>query len=285
MSARLLTAKEPLERYEQELRLRAAACKRAGATPTLALLRVGNQAPDLSYERSAKKRAESIGVAVNVHELDEGVSQEDLLREVDAINANDAEHACLMFRPLPSALDEQEACDRLLPAKDADGMTKASLASVFMDGEDGYPPCTADACLRMLDAYGIDVRGKHVVVVGRSLVIGKPVAMMLLRRNATVTICHSKTEDLPSVTRAADIVICATGRPQAYGPEYFAPGQTVLDVGINFQGGKICGDVDTEPVSHIVDAISPVPGGIGSFTTRLVFDHTIQAAERAIARQ
>lgn len=285
MSAKLLTAKGPLERYEQELRNRADACKRAGVTPTLALLRVGNQAPDLSYERSAKKRAESIGVVVSVHELDEQASQEELLHEVDAINENDAEHACLMFRPLPSMLDEQEACDRLLPAKDADGMTKASLASVFMDGEDGYPPCTADACLRMLDAYGIDVCGKHVVVVGRSLVIGKPVAMMLLKRNATVTICHSKTVDLPSVTRSADIVICATGRPRAYGPEYFAPGQTVLDVGINFQDGKICGDVDTDSVSRVVDAISPVPGGIGSFTTRLVFDHTIQAAERAIARQ
>lgn len=285
MSAKMLTAKEPLERYEQELRERTEACGKKGVTPALALLRVGNQAPDLSYERSAKKRAESIGVAVNVHELDADVSRQDLLREIDAINANNAEHGCLMFRPLPRSLDEQEACDRLLPAKDVDGMTKASLASVFMDGADGYPPCTADACLRMLDAYGIQVRGKRVVVVGRSLVIGKPVAMMLLKRNATVTICHSKTEDLPSVMRSADIVICATGRPHAYGPECFAPGQTVLDVGINFEDGKICGDVDTEPVAQIVDAITPVPGGIGSFTTRLVFDHTIQAAEHTIARQ
>lgn len=286
MSAKLLTAQGPLEAYENELRRRVQACRAAGIVPTLAILRVGENKPDMSYERSAIKRAADLGVEVNVHALPADVSQEQLLAEIDAINVNDAEQGCLMFRPLDARLDEHEACNRLAPAKDADGMTAAALASLFIGEGEGYPPCTADACLRLLDAYGIPVAGKHIVVIGRSLVIGKPVALMLLARNATVTICHSKTEDLAKVTRSADIVVCATGRPRAYGAEYFAPGQIVLDVGINFddQGG-ICGDVDTAAVAEIVEAISPVPGGIGSFTTRLLFDHTVQAAEQAIARR
>ncbi|MGI6590830.1 MAG: bifunctional 5,10-methylenetetrahydrofolate dehydrogenase/5,10-methenyltetrahydrofolate cyclohydrolase [Eggerthellaceae bacterium] len=286
MSAKLLTAKGPLQDYENELRQRAQACRMAGIVPTLAILRVGENKPDLSYERSALKRADDLGVQVRVHALPADAAQNQLLAEIDAINADDTEQGCLMFRPLDKRFDEHEACDRLSPAKDADGMTTTALASIFTGVGEGYPPCTADACLRMLDAYGISVAGKHVVVIGRSLVIGKPVALMLLARNATVTICHSKTEHLADITRSADLVVCATGRPRAYGPEYFVPGQIVLDVGINFDvGGKICGDVDTDAVADIVEAISPVPGGIGSFTTRLVFDHTIQAAERAIARR
>jgi methylenetetrahydrofolate dehydrogenase (NADP+)/methenyltetrahydrofolate cyclohydrolase len=285
MSARLLTAKGPLEKYEKDLEERVEACKRAGVQAALAILRVGEQAPDLSYERSAIKRGEALGVQVNVHALSADVTQDALLAEIDAINANPAEHGCLMFRPLPKTLDEAAACERLAPEKDVDGTTRSALATVFTGSGAGYPPCTADACLHMLDAYGIDVAGKRAVVVGRSLVIGKPVAMMLLARNATVTLCHSKTRNLPQVMREADIVICATGRARAYGAECFAPGQTVLDVGINFDAdGHMCGDVDTDAVVPIVDAITPVPGGIGSFTTRLLFDHTIQAAERTAAQ-
>lgn len=285
MTAKLLVAKGPLESYEDALRQRVRACEEAGVQPTLAILRVGAQPPDLSYERSAIKRAEALGAAVHVHALPADATQEQLRAEIDAINGNDAEHGCLMFRPLPAGLDERDACERLLPEKDVDGMGRGALASVFMGEGPGYPPCTADACLHMLDAYGISVAGKRVVVVGRSLVIGRPVALMLLQRNATVTLCHSKTVDLPAVMRAADIVVCATGRARAYGSECFAPGQVVLDVGINFDAdGGLCGDVDTDAVAPVVGALTPVPGGIGSFTTRLLFDHTIQVAEAAIAR-
>lgn len=284
MSAKRLTAKGPLEAYEQQLKERVGRCVQRGVVPTLAILRVGEQAPDLSYERSALKRAEAIGARVNVHALPADASQEALLAEIDAINENPHEQGCLMFRPLPKHLDEAAACERLVPEKDADGMTSASLAGVFTGSGVGFPPCTADAVLHMLDAYDIEVAGKRVVVVGRSLVIGRPVALLLLARNATVTLCHSKTRNLPSVMREADIVVCATGRPRAYGPECFKPGQTVIDVGINFDAdGKMCGDVDTEAVEQIVDAITPVPGGVGAYTTRLVFDHTIQAAERDAA--
>ena len=199
---------------------------------------------------------------------------------LQSINYDKTVHGCLMFRPLPSFIDEKAMCNALAPAKDVDGISLASLASVFTDASDGFPPCTAAACVEMLDHYDVPLVGKHVVVVGRSLVVGKPVSMMLLRRNASVTICHSRTENLPAICREADIVICATGRARAYGAEFFSPGQTVLDVGINFDThGKLCGDVNFDEVEPIVGAITPVPGGIGTVTTSVTMAHTVAAAE------
>ena len=213
-------------------------------------------------------------------------SQEALEAALIELNCDPDVHGCLLFRPLPSFMDEARVCELLVPDKDVDGITLASLASVFTDGRTGFPPSTAAACLEMLDHYGIPVAGKHVVVVGRSLVIGKPVSMMLLRRNASVTICHSKTEDLARLCASADIVVCATGRARAFGAEFFSPGQTVLDVGINFDTqGKLCGDVDFEAVEPVVGAITPVPGGIGSVTTSVTMAHTVEAAERAAAHR
>ena len=185
-----------------------------------------------------------------------------------------------MFRPLPTFMDEKAMCNTLTAAKDVDGISLASLAAVFTDAPDGFPPCTAAACVAILDHYKVPIAGKHVAVIGRSLVVGKPVSMMLLRRNASVTICHSRTENLQEISRSADIVICATGRARAYGREYFRPGQTVLDVGINFDvHGKLCGDVDFDEVEPIVDAITPVPGGVGTVTTSMTMQHTVAAAE------
>ena len=164
------------------------------------------------------------------------------------------------------------------------GITLASLASVFTDGHAGYPPATAAACIQLLDHYQVPLQGKHVVVVGRSLVVGKPVSMMLLRRNASVTICHSKTENLADIMRSADVVICATGRARTFGAQFFGPGQTVLDVGINFDTqGNLCGDVDFAEVEPVVAAITPVPGGIGTVTTSVTMAHTVAAAEAALA--
>lgn len=257
----------------------------AGITPRLALVRVGARPDDLSYERTAVKRAESLGVATISRELDKDASQEDLANVLNEINEDDSIHGCLMFRPLPGTIDEKAMCDMLAAEKDVDGVSIASLASVFTDADDGFPPCTAAACIHVLDYYGISVAGKHVAVVGRSLVVGKPVSMMLLRRNASVTICHSKTEHLQEICRSADIVICATGRARAFGPEFFRPGQTVLDVGINFdEDGCLCGDVDFQAVEPIVAAITPVPGGIGTVTTSTTMTHTVAAAERALSK-
>lgn len=251
--------------------------------PTLAIVRVGNRPDDLSYERTACRRAKALGLTTRVFDLDEGISQEKLLLQLRRINADSHIHGCLVFRPLPTGFEDKLVCDELSIHKDVDGISTASLGAVFTDAVEGFAPCTAEACVKTLDFYDIPIEGKHVVVVGRSLVIGKPVAMLLLRRNASVTICHSRTTDLPGIIRTADIVICATGRPRAFDAAYFKPGQVVLDVGINFdKKGTLCGDVDYESVAPIVDAITPVPGGIGSVTTSVTMEHTVFAAEKTV---
>jgi methylenetetrahydrofolate dehydrogenase (NADP+) / methenyltetrahydrofolate cyclohydrolase len=278
--AELLKGKPVVDAMAQDIRARVEALEAAGVTPTLAIVRVGERPDDLSYERTAMKRAAGLGISVKQYVLDAEASQADLEAALHDVNADDQVHGCLMFRPLPRSIDEKAMCDTLAAAKDVDGISTASLASVFTDGSDGFPPATAEACVKMLDHYQVPIEGKHVVVIGRSLVIGKPVAMMLLRRNATVTMCHSRTENLAEVCRAADIVICATGRARAYGRDFFRAGQTVLDVGINFDAeGNLCGDVDFEEVELVVAAITPVPGGIGTVTTSTTMEHVVAAAE------
>ncbi len=281
--AKLLTGKEVSAALAADLAPRIERLAAAGVTPTLAIVRVGERPDDMSYERTAAKRADTLGIAVRRFELAAEASQAELEAVIDEVNADGSIHGCLMFRPLPRAMDERALCDRLAPAKDIDGIGSASLAGVFADTGEGFPPATAQACLEMLDFYGIPVAGKRVVVLGRSLVIGRPVAMMLLARHATVTLAHSRTEDAAAHTREADIVVCATGRARAFGPEYFAPGQTVLDVGINFdEAGKLCGDVDfdaVEPVLGEAGAITPVPRGLGGVTTSVTMAHVVQAAE------
>ena len=278
--AELLKGKPVVDAMAQDIRARVEALAASGVTPTLAIVRVGERPDDLSYERTAMKRAAGLGISVKQYVLDAEASQADLEAALRDVNADDQVHGCLMFRPLPRTIDEKAMCDTLAAAKDIDGISTASLASVFTDGSDGFPPATAEACVKMLDHYQVPIEGKHVVVIGRSLVIGKPVAMMLLRRNATVTMCHSRTENLAEVCRAADIVICATGRARAYGREFFRAGQTVLDVGINFDTeGNLCGDVDFEEVEPVVAAITPVPGGIGTVTTSTTMEHVVAAAE------
>ena len=188
-----------------------------------------------------------------------------------------------MFRPLPEQFDEEAVCDALDPAKDVDGIGRGSMAAVFTGRGPGYAPCTAAACIEMLDAYDIPIAGKRVVVVGRSLVVGKPVSVLLLDRHATVTTCHSRTGDLPAIVRKGDVVILATGRAKAYGRDFFHPGQTVLDVGINVdEAGNLCGDADFDAIEPIVDAITPVPRGIGGVTTGMLMKHVVEAAEGTV---
>ena len=281
MIPHILGSKPVVEAMNADLHPRVESLRQKGIIPTLAIVRVGDRPDDVSYERTAIKRAESLDIAVRVFELPADASHELIAGDIEFINEDPSIHGCLMFRPLPEFLDEKALCDLLVPHKDVDGISTAALAGIFTDDPDSLPPATAEACIKMLDHYGIPLEGKHVVVVGRSLVIGKPVSMMLLRHNASVTICHSKTENLASITRNADIVICATGRARAYGADYFAPGQVVLDVGINFDAeGHMCGDVDFEAVEPLVAAITPVPGGIGSVTTSCTMEHTIVSAER-----
>ena len=280
--ARKLAGKAVVEKMADDIKERIAALAERGVTPTLAIVRVGERPDDLSYERTALRRAEALGVAVRSVVLAADATEDELACAIERVNADASVHGCLLFRPLPKSMDEGRVCDMLAAEKDIDGISRTSLAGVFTDDPTVFPPSTAQSCLEVLDAYDIDVAGKHVVVIGRSLVVGKPVAMMLLGRHASVTICHSRTERLDEICRDADIVICATGRARAFGATYFRAGQTVLDVGINFdEAGKLCGDVDYEAVEPLVGAITPVPGGVGSVTTSVTMMHTVRAAERA----
>ena len=259
--------------------------KARGVNPTLAIVRCGERPDDLSYEKGATKRAEALGVAVEKFLLPEDVSKEELLRTIDAINANDQIHGVLMFRPLPKHLkaDQDEICNRLDPRKDVDGMTNGSNAGVFMGKELGFAPCTPAACMEILDHYGIDCTGKKAVVLGRSLVVGKPAAMMLLAKNATVTVCHTKTRDVAAVAREADILVSAAGVLKSLTKDYVCPGQVVIDVSINWDEAKggIAGDAVYDEVEPIVEAITPVPGGVGAVTTSVLIGHVVEAAKRA----
>lgn len=283
--AQLLKGAEVVSALNERIKAEVSALVSRGVVPTLAILRVGDKPDDLAYERGAVKRAETVGVAVRQIVLPETVSQESLLAEIERINADDTIHGCLMLRPLPKHIDDLRAREALLPEKDIDGITEGSLAGVFAGTKRGFPPCTAQACMEILRYYGIDPAGKRAVVIGRSLVIGKPVAMMLLGQNATVTICHTRTKDMPSETRRAEILIVAAGRAGVVGAEYVSAGQTVLDVGINFDAaGKMTGDVDFAAVELIVGAITPVPGGVGTVTTSVLMAHVAEAARRALDR-
>ena len=261
------------------------ALKARGITPTLAIVRVGERPDDLSYERGAVKRAEALGVAVAKCALPVDVTQEVLLQVIRDINVDSKIHGVLLFRPLPKHLDEALICNTLVPEKDIDGITELSLAGVFAGKPLGFAPCTPSACIEILDHFGVDCTGKKAVVIGRSLVVGKPVAMMLVKKNATVTICHTRTADLPAVCREADILIAAAGKAGMVGADFVRPGQLVIDVGINWneQEQKLCGDVDFEAVSPIVEAITPVPGGVGTVTTTVLIGHVVEAAKRTLA--
>lgn len=281
--SKLLLGKPVADAMTEDLVVRVEALKAAGVQPVLAIVRVGERPDDLSYERGVTKRAQSVGVDVRPFVLAEDASQQQLEAVIRQVNEDSSIHGCLMFRPLPAHLDEDAACALLASEKDVDAISPAALAGVFADLQGAFAPSTAVACMKVLDHYDIDPAGKKVVVIGRSLVIGKPVAMLLLARNATVTICHSRTRNLVETVREAEIVICATGRARAYGADFFREGQTVVDVGINVDAeGKLCGDVDFESVENLVDAITPVPRGVGSVTSAVTVGHTVQAAERAL---
>ena len=254
--------------------------KAKGITPTLAVVRVGEREDDLSYERGVMTRCGKVGVAVRQFVLPADATQEQLLRVLDEVNTDDGIHGCLLFRPLPKQFDDRTVRAALRPEKDVDGMTPGSLAGL-LTGRGGFAPCTAQACLELLDYYGVDPAGRRAVVIGRSLVVGQPAALLLQRRSATVTVCHTGTRDIPALSRDADIVIAAAGRPGLITADFLRPGQTVLDVGVHpGPDGTLCGDVAPEAAGLDL-ALTPVPGGVGSVTSAVLCKHTIQAAERA----
>ncbi len=282
--AKQLLGKEVTAALNERIKADVAALNAKGIKPTLGIIRVGERPDDLSYERGATKRCETLGVECKKYLLPADVSQEELLKVVDEVNKDDNIHGVLMFRPLPKHIDQTLVENALAAEKDVDCQTDASLGGVFTGKKVGFPPCTPQACMEILDHYGIDCTGKKAVVIGRSLVVGKPAAQMLIKKNATITTCHTRTIDMPSVAREAEILIVAAGRAGVVGAEYAAPGQIVIDVGINVnEEGKLCGDVDYAAVEPIVDAITPVPGGVGSVTTSVLVGHVVEAAMRKYA--
>ncbi len=280
--ARLLKGKDVVEALNEKLIAEVKDLKEKGIIPTLAILRVGERPDDLSYERGAIKRCELIGVAVKVVSLPADISENDFFDALEKLNDDINIHGILMFRPLPKHIDGEKARKMLKASKDVDGCTDLSLAGVFINTNIGFAPCTAEAAMEILRFYNIPVAGKNVAVIGRSLVIGRPVAMLLMHENATVTICHTKTKDVPSITKNADIVVVASGQMESVGANYLRQGQTVIDVGIswNDEKGKLCGDVKFDEAEALVDAITPVPGGVGGVTTSILVKHVVEAAKR-----
>ena len=262
---------------------RCAALKARGVTPTLAVVRVGARPDDLSYEKGVLTRCGKVGVEVKQFLLPEDAAQEQLLDVIAQVNADPAIHGCLLFRPLPKQFDDRTIRAALAPEKDIDGITDGSLAGVFTNSAVGYPPCTAQACLEILKYYQVPLSGKRAVVVGRSLVVGKPAAMMLDRENATVTICNSRTQYLPALCKEADVVVVAMGKRGFIGADCLREGQTVVDVGIHVgDDGKLCGDVRFAEAEPVVEAITPVPGGVGTVTTSVLVGHVVEAAEKTL---
>ena len=283
--AQLLKGAPAAAAITENLIERAAALRESGVEPKLAMLRIGARVDDVAYEHAAERRCASVGIATEHTVLPADCTEADVIRELQRINLDDSIHGCLMFRPLPKHLDEVAACAALDPAKDSDGITQGSLYGVFANQPVGFPPCTADACMQVLKHYGYDLTGANVTVLGRSLVIGKPVSMMLQAANATVTMCHTKTVDVDEKTKAADILVVAAGHIGTVGASGVREGQVVIDVGINWNEelGKLAGDVAFDEVEPIVAAITPVPRGVGSVTTAILAEHVVTAAERKMA--
>ena len=269
---------------------RAEALRAAGIIPKLAIIRCGDNPSDIAYENGAGKKASAIGVEVEKHLLPEDITKEMLIDEIEKLNADTSVHGVLLFRPLPRPLKPytHEICNRLLPEKDIDCMTDLSSAGVYEGRKLGFPPCTAEACLKILDHYGIDPCGMRVTVIGRSLIIGKPLSMMLISRDATVTVCHTKTKDVAGTARAADMVVTTAGVLGILTKDYVKPGQIIIDVSINWDpslkngSGGIAGDAVFSEVEPIVKAITPVPGGVGSVTSTVLIGHVIEAAEAKV---
>ena len=288
--AKRLLGKEVNEALVAALQTRTAALREKGVTPTLGIVRLGENPSDLSYEKGATKRAEEVGVAVKNYILPENASKEDVLAVIDEVNADASVHGVLMFRPLPKHLknDLDEICNRLDPKKDVDSMTHMSNAGVFEGQDLGYAPCTPAACMEILDHYGIDCKGKNAVVIGRSLVVGKPAAMMLMGKNATVTVCHTRTVNTAEICKRADIIVTAAGVLNSLTKDFVREGQIVIDVSMNWNPEKITskgkggmsGDCVFDEVEPIVEAITPVPGGVGAVTTSVLMKHVVEAAEK-----
>lgn len=279
--AKLFLSKEVNERLNEEIAQSVDDLKARGIVPTLATIRVGENDDDIAYEKSITKKFEKLSLAHKKVVLDESTSADEMISVIQKLNADEKIHGILIFKPLPKQLDDEEVTNAIAHKKDVDGITDISMAKLYKGDSDAYSPCTAEAVIRILKHYGVELSGKNVVVIGRSLVIGRPLALMLVRENATVTICHSKTKNLSEISKKADIIVTAAGSIKLITKKFVSPGQILIDVGIHVDDeGKLVGDVNQSDVENIVSALTPVPGGVGGVTTGLLALATIKASSR-----
>ncbi len=274
----VLKGAEVSAQIKEQVRQMATGLDRA---PKLAIVRVGENPDDLSYERGAMKKMEAFGLSAQSYAFPGDISHEDFAAEFQRINGDPEVTGILLLRPLPRQIREKEIERMIDPVKDLDGISPDNIARVFAGDTDGFAPCTAEAVVETLKAYGIAIAGKRVTIVGRSMVVGRPLAMLLMKENATVTICHTRTVDLPGACRQAEILVAAAGKAKMLDGSYAGPDSIVIDVGINVdENGKLCGDVDFDSLEEIASAATPVPGGIGAVTTAVLAKHLVQAACR-----
>lgn len=264
----------------EEFKSRVAALKERGVYPKLAVVRAGEREDDIAYEKGIMKRFGTVEAEVEVIKLPIDIDEESFEETIRRLNEDEKVHGILVFRPLPKQLDDNRLKEIIRPDKDVDSISMANAAKVFAGDKTGYAPCTAQAVMELLEHNKIDLTGKKVAIVGRSLVVGKPLAMLMLGRNATVTVCHTRTKNIAEECKRADILVACAGNAKMIKRDFTNPDQIVVDVGINFVDGAMCGDVDYDDVAEHVAAITPVPGGVGTVTTSVLLKHTLESAER-----
>lgn len=280
MTAHIIDGNALSQKLRADVTGRATALKAKGITPGLAVLLVGDNPASQVYVRNKVKACHDCGLHSVLEKHPESLSEESLLERIAALNLDPSIHGILVQLPLPQHIDAQKVIEAIAPAKDVDGFHIAS-AGALMTGMPGFWPCTPYGCMKMLESIGYDLKGKHAVVLGRSNIVGKPMALMLLQKNATVTICHSATPDLKAMTLQADVIVAAVGKRNLLTADMVKPGAVVLDVGMNRnEEGKLCGDVDYADVAQVAGYITPVPGGVGPMTITMLLVNTLEAAER-----
>lgn len=268
------------EAVSAETLKRAEVLRSKGIEPCLAVIRVGEDGSQLAYERGALKRMDKCGINCRVCAFDENISQEDFESEFKKINDDNSVHGILLLQPLPKTLSVEPIKDIINPLKDVDAVSPVNMYKILANDKTGYAPCTAEGVIEILDWMGMDLKGKKCKVIGRSMIVGKPLGLLLLARDATVTYCHSKTRELAKETKDADVLIAAAGSAKLVGADFVNENMTVIDVGVNVdENGNMCGDVDFEAVEPIVANITPVPGGTGAVTTSVLAKHVVKAAE------
>lgn len=276
--AEVLKGNVVANQIKENMKKRIADLEKEGKFPTLGIIRLGNNPGDVSYEKSIIKNCDAIGIKSKVYEKDVSMTTEELIKLMKELNNDDSISGILLFRPLPKHIDEEAIRNAISPEKDVDCMHPLNLEKIFEGNMDGFAPCTPKAAMEILNYNNIPLEGKNVVVVNRSMVVGKPLVMMLLEKNATVTICHSRTKNLDEITRNADVVVTALGKAKFFDKKYFNEKSVVIDVGVSLdENGKLSGDVNYDDVVDFVDKVTPVPGGVGSVTTTILLNQVVQA--------